>query len=428
MKRITKQKFVAEAVLTGDEKESRGGKKPADESASVIASFVSRDGVEHALKIKGRGNSVMGKVQGDHVTAYGLIERGITRSVSDIKIAKAEDWANVVEARGRLYEYVIKMMALSDVFGEKLIAKIKTAKERYDSRRFKKTNLASQRSDFESLSQFKEKIINDPMAVISSDDLSFLSMLVEKMVNTNEYIIEKAYISNSYAIFEEINFVARSLMTFYNTLPFTAFPRGSDSAGSRGEQGSLNQLEMLSLEFEKLRKSDRPPRDVVIEGLIREAASNMERLFFYPMIDEETSRGNEKIILDKTGSLLEAWRVDNGFPKGYISLPRTNELETLMKVLGRHVNIICSVYNEIGEYRERVKDEFIEQVFDKQWWEVSYDKKVVKSLVAKELKEFDRCYDHLAQKGIEEQSSQDEALAVIGLGIKGRTGTYLPSR
>ncbi|MDF3047623.1 MAG: hypothetical protein K0R73_741 [Candidatus Midichloriaceae bacterium] len=109
-------------------------------SNQIYADFRRKEG-EYNFSMTGRGTSVLGSVQGDHVTAYALVEHGIKTAVRGIQF---DDESGAMidprTQRGNLYNFLNKIAALNPPKREELFTEIITVLQGYNNIRFKKTD------------------------------------------------------------------------------------------------------------------------------------------------------------------------------------------------------------------------------------------------------------------------------------------------
>jgi hypothetical protein len=114
--------------------------KPSD---MILATFITVDGAKYEFKIKGRGTSIVKNGQGDHVTAYGLVERGIKRHFRNISITKVEDLDLLRQQRLELFKYINKLKAIDYDFAAKIEELMKVSQKQYDLNRYSKDKLVT---------------------------------------------------------------------------------------------------------------------------------------------------------------------------------------------------------------------------------------------------------------------------------------------
>ena len=98
-------------------------------------------GEEYVFKIGGRGTSVLGRKQGDHVTAYALIKNGIVLALRGIEVDVKGAIIDPREQRTKLYTFISALGILDTTNQERLYNGINKVLEHYNTRRFKKTDL-----------------------------------------------------------------------------------------------------------------------------------------------------------------------------------------------------------------------------------------------------------------------------------------------
>jgi hypothetical protein len=111
-------------------------------SQSVVATF-KFDGRGQSIKIEGRGPSVLGSIQGDHVTAYALVKKGFARALQDLELNSEESLADLKERRGRIYNFISSIATLDEQRRDNLYEGLTQILRNYNQQRFKKSGISS---------------------------------------------------------------------------------------------------------------------------------------------------------------------------------------------------------------------------------------------------------------------------------------------
>lgn len=113
-----------------------------ESSQSVVATF-KFDGNSQSIKIDGRGPSVLGSIQGDHVTAYALVKRGFARTLQELELNSEESLADLKERRGRIYNFISEIATLDESRRDSLYEGVTQILRSYNKQRFKKSEISS---------------------------------------------------------------------------------------------------------------------------------------------------------------------------------------------------------------------------------------------------------------------------------------------
>lgn len=392
-------------------------------SDQILASFISHDGVTHNFKTSGRGTSILGSLQGDHVTAYGLIKRGITHSFTNVVIRKAEDLDQIrVRRDEKLFPYLSAITCVNERFQDDFVEDLEKIMTNYNNGRFKKTYLNRLKAIEQSYPDGDEN--------------------KEALTDT----IEKAYIGNCHAMCRETEEITRSLLTHYNHVPNTTFPKDPNNPDTHDERSALDRLDsdhkvasaMIKVCQEEIEKQEKEIEDArnlssssrrtrknnpellgnnldalkdsLIElkkNKLENQISDIKELFFYPRISDEDHEINSQIAKDPCS--LREWQKENNFSQ--LARPRTNDNETLSDVVARHIFISFAAYPELKENQDQMISGFTDLVAQ-DWRMRDVDREILKTNVTKkviDLEDKARENDILLIPGIRSRrSSRDE--------------------
>ncbi len=353
------------AVATSSEvEESLEPSSALDASQSIVATF-KFDGTSQSIKIEGRGQSVLGSIQGDHVTAYALVKRGFARTLQDLELSSEESLADLKERRGRIYNFISAIATLDQSRRDGLYEGTTQILRNYNQQRFRKSEISS----IESFAKEQQATESYEVAV---------TILAH---------MEKEKLANGQIICSSLEKMAETLMTFYNKVPASSFLQieGFEAPANEGPKVTavLNRLERFSLgqfddeekeffqiqrqaqqEIEKLEsgiKSSGSTRrsGAKVEGksgelrqkreqlesltfekvLFEKVVQNISSLFFYPEIDP---------------TLLEA-HAEKTAEKASTAFPRNNSKKDLVSAVAKHMHIVFSAYPELAEQYDQAQ-------------------------------------------------------------------------
>ena len=167
-----------------------------------MAAFKVR-GTEYQFKVDGRGTSVLGSGQGDHVTSYALIKKGFSRALLGLELEGVENLSDLRDGRGIIYDYISTVAVLDGDNRNSLYESVNRTLDGYNERRFKQN--------------FVQAVEALPDATLRDKNL------------------RKIYISNGHAICDSFREMAESTLTFFNHIPQTSFLR-IDTYKAPGEE------------------------------------------------------------------------------------------------------------------------------------------------------------------------------------------------
>lgn len=335
-----------------------------DASQSIVATF-KFDGTSQSIKIEGRGPSVLGSIQGDHVTAYALVKRGFARTLQDLELNSEESLADLKERRGRIYNFISAIATLDESRRDGLYEGSTQILRNYNQQRFQKSEISS----IESFARGQQTTENHEVA----------ATIISHM--------EKEKLANSQIICSSLEKMAETLMTFYNKVPASAFLQieGFEAPANEGPKVTavLNRLERFSLgqfddeqkEFGKIQthlqqEIDSLKSEIDSSSSSRRSGSKVEKkseelrhkydhlasldfedflfgkvvqdvssLFFYPQINPK---------------LLEA-HAEKTAEKASTASPRNNSKEDLVLAAAKHMHIVFSAYPELAEQYDQAQ-------------------------------------------------------------------------
>ncbi len=342
-------------------------------SQSVVATF-KFDGNSQSIKIDGRGPSVLGSIQGDHVTAYALVKKGFARTLQDLELNSEESLADLKERRGRVYNFISVIAALDINRRDNLYEGVTQILRNYNKQRFKKSEISS-----------IENFANEQKATESHE-----------VAGTILSHMEKEKLANGQIICSSLEKMAETLMTFYNKVPASAFLQieGFEAPANEGPKATaaLNRLERFSLgqfddeekefgklqatlhqEIEKLeseinssnssrrsgakidekseelkQKSDQLSSLDFGKFKFEKVVQNISSLFFYPEIDP---------------SLLEAHAKETEDLRVATATPRNNSKEALISAASKHMHVVLAAYPELERFdQDQLTSVFVAQV------------------------------------------------------------------
>ena len=291
-------------------------------SKQITATFKQKDDGSYELRIVGRGPTSLEKgVQGDHVTAYALVERGASRIfsrngpviVNSSKIR--ESLKHFRSKRDELIYYMSDIVSIGDADTfEKALKAIRPTKENYDKERFSKTDLFESNKDH-------------------SDDER-----VKRMV-------KQGYFTNFKCMCDEVAQYVEFLMTQYNAIPKVSYDRTEGLAPPANEGSkiltALNKLDQISQE--------NPSKDPKL------IAQHLNSLFFYPPITDD------KIKKKSAAS-------------------RTNNPKELYNSVARHLFIAAKAYPELCDQNNFLKADISKEfiaIIKTSWLGANYRGKLI---------------------------------------------------
>jgi hypothetical protein len=264
-----------------------------------------------------RGTSVLGALQGDHVTAYSLIEYGFIRALSKLKTEEVEQLFelrhrnSLREKRNHLYTFISSVAALDWERREELYSMVDGILRDYNRNRTKK------------------KVLREETKRVKED---------ESLSGTNLSLalgaIEGKYKDNGTKIRDALTEMVRLLLTFYNHIPGTSyfpvkgFTPVDESATIRNSKRDLPLAVFEIVKFMAENQSERALTLKVQSVLL----PNVLGLFHYPEITDESALGEHRgvTLTNKTK----------------LSMSRDNDRNSLITMLTRHLHIIFSIYRD----------------------------------------------------------------------------------
>lgn len=318
-------------------------KSPKKSSSSLSAFFTDNDD-GFSVEITGRPPGLFENIQGDHVTAYSLIERGLKRVLSNMANETGVDIGLAMRnqlriKRGQLFDYLTSITILNPTIEEyeRCYTVIDSFIQEYNDRRNLKSTIRSQYQD--ALTELKGEEAKKLLADAIKGDRR------RKLAENNVHIRD---------LFSDI---ARYLLTYYNKIPLTSFYTLGLGYENEGEGAAVKSA---------IKEIDRSLADPDDSKALRAIVESAIKLIYYPeivnvAIENEKTKGETKIITAKDVMLSNAQVVTN-FGRKKISAPRTNDRTTLCQLLARHLFILTAAYPEISEKFDKklLIDSFIE--------------------------------------------------------------------
>lgn len=325
-------------------------------SQSVVAVF-KFDGKEYSFQIEGRGPSVLGSKQGDHVTAYALVKRGFARTLQDLELNSEESLADLKERRGRIYNFISQIAVVDKDSRDSLYAGLTEILQDYNQSRFKK-------SEIKAIKRFVEAEKS------RESGLELAPTILDHM--------EREKLSNGRLIQSSLERMAETLMTFYNQAPNTAYLQieGFKAASNEGpavtaalnflektneiENGRIDQKESeLKEDLEKkvsktsasrsgelrTKLEEQLPKDIQrsreeIRGtLFKETIEKISDLFFYPEIRDADALEKHK---RETADLNKP----RATPRK--ELQKDLIQEDLISATAKHMHIVFAAFPELA--------------------------------------------------------------------------------
>ncbi len=330
--------------------------KPSDR---VVVSIEYRKDKE-PVKVYGRPHGLM-KGEGDHATAFAVAVRAIRKIFAqDITSDSLLEREPLTQVRKRLYNVASALGALKEGEHKNLFAGIAEVLEEYNQDRFSKTTL--------------ERIRKKYVEGEEDEDLDDL--------------IEHTHKTNAKALVESLENVSELLLSSFNKLPNTAFPKikGYEAPDSEGSEirTALSRLDTLSVGAGGFFKKG--------ANYTNKIAEHINTVFFYPHI-------NEGVLATQTGNIK-----------------RDNTMETFEKVLAKHIFLCAQAYPELF-YNDKVNREeligkFIEKSIEKgKWGEEILKQGSSQDKIIKNVKEKFSALDKSKEENDFEDSSQHDGAA-----------------
>ncbi len=269
--------------------------------------------------LSGRGTSVLGKFQGDHVTAYGLVEAGFHRIIGSLtqaefdELFRLENRDSLRERRGRIYDFVSAIAVLDDEMKtDSFYQRIDTLLKEYNEARISKTTIREETRRV----QEDPEIIGEPLSLALQG-------------------IEAKYGKNGAALRHLLTEITRLTLTFYNHIPHTAyFPiAGFEASSDEGStiRTSLPKIEEIISSSKELERGSPALSAKLRDNLIPAIVS----LIHYPEITDEDALGEHREITLTRG--------------GRSAQPRDNKHGKLLDAMAKHLHVVLAVYPELEE-------------------------------------------------------------------------------
>jgi hypothetical protein len=287
------------------------------------------------FNITGRGPSVLTygnqAPQGDHVTAYRLIEEGLYRVLDSLSADEVENLFSLENRellrnrRGMLYDYVSAIAVLDPKRKESLYKAMDGVLKDYNQGRYKKT-----------------QIRQDVVALHENPDL------VDAPYKQALDGLEARFKTNGEKVRDLFKSLSAILLTFYNKIPLTAYHYiegfKEDAGDIKATKTKIGKI--LDWHNKQTKKVGSP----ALAAKRIEVVEAMNALIHYEEITNE--------------ELLGEHRAENNTKEGKTNQPRNNDKETLVKILARHIHIFFAVYPELKEIFNQ-ENELIDNFIDK---------------------------------------------------------------
>lgn len=283
--------------------------------------------------LSGRAPSVLCSGQGDHVTAYSLLEEGLYKKLGELTIDERENLADIGnrdllrKRRSELFDYVSALAVLDLTRKESLYLALDQVLVSYNKDRHKKTEIRQNVTTF-----------HDDSTLVG---LSYEEALrgQEAKFNENGEKVRNIFIN-----------VSELLLTFYNKIPHTAY---FYIEGFKEGPGNIKKAKTEIDQVNKWIKGQSGDVEISSSVLTAKRApivEAMNSLIHYPEITDLAK--------------LDAHQAENIDKQGKKNQPRNNTKDTLIMLLSRHVHIFFSVHPEIKN-TFNANDELIDDFVDK---------------------------------------------------------------
>jgi hypothetical protein len=374
-------------------------KTPIKPSESISSTYSPSDKTAISylkLTIEGRSPSVLKKAQGDHVTAYRLLEEGLYQILDHLKKPEVEELdalenrQSLRDRREKLFDYVSNIAIIDPERRENFYLAIDNFLLHYNETRNKKTDIKRNLDSIHSAEGGAPEIYK--FAIQSQ-----IALLKDNGKTMQEFF----------------NRISPLLMTFYNKIPQTAFDniKGFDE-GSAGIRGSITKMKEV-LDWIDSSK-DLPSSSSVLRVKSQIVIDAMNSTIHYPEItDAKKLTDHQAKNIDKKGT----------------NIARDNSLENLTKILTRHIHIFFAVYPEVKKTfnQEELIDGFIDKFISKggakpNWPSLLHDSSAIADIkynVKSGLKSFEEKFTsahynlwkaNKISSGVDLDSSEDESL------------------
>jgi len=294
--------------------------------------------------LKKRAPSVLCLAQGDHVTAYSLLEEGLYKKLGELTIDERENLSDIGNRdllrtrRSELFDYVSAIAVLDLTRKESLYLALDQVLVSYNEDRHKKTEIRQNVTTF-----------HDDSTLVG---LSYEEALrgQEARFNENGEKVRNIFIN-----------VSELLLTFYNKIPHTAyFYIEGFKEGSGNIKKAKTEIDQMN-KWIKGQSGDVEISSGVLSVKRAPIVEAMNSLIHYPEITDLAK--------------LDEHKADNIQKGTKTSKPRNNDKDTLIMILSRHVHIFFSVHPEIkntfnanGELIDNFVDKFIDAGASKPNW------------------------------------------------------------
>ncbi len=296
------------------------------------------------FNLQDRAPSVLPKAQGDHVTAYRLVEEGLYKKLSELTLDERENLADIDNRdllrarRSGLFDYVSALAVLDLDRKDSLYLALDQVLISYNQNRHKKTEIRQNVTTFH-------------------DDSTLAGLAYEEALRGQE----AKFNENGEKIRGIFTSTAELLLTFYNKIPHTAY---FNIKGFEEGPGDIKTAKTKIDEVNKWIKEQ--SGDVEISSGVLTAKRTpiieaMNSLIHYPEITDSAK--------------LSEHLAENIDKQGKKNQPRNNSKDTLIMLLSRHVHIFFSVHPEIkntfnknGELIDDFVDKFIGKGESKPNW------------------------------------------------------------
>lgn len=308
-------------------------------SASISADFRHNAGKGvHELRIDGRGTSVLGKPQGDHVTSYGLVENGFYRALSGLRNEEVDnlfELGNRQSLRGKrskIYDFISAIAVLDGGKTESLYSRVDGILDDYNRKRLPKTQIREQTRT-------------------AQDDAGLTGSNLESILSG----IEMKYKENGTLMRASLKEITRLVLTFYNHVPNTAYFLIEGFAAPRDEgsiiKSALPVIESHIAASKTLKQENSVASRARLGHNLTSVIDSISSLIHYPEITRVNVVDKGKIVGTKTAEEVlgehRSYTLTNGAKT--TARARDNTKETLVNALAKHLHITFAVYPELEE-------------------------------------------------------------------------------
>jgi hypothetical protein len=294
--------------------------------------------------LKKRAPSVLCLAQGDHVTAYSLLEEGLYKKLDELTIDERENLSDIGNRdllrtrRSELFDYVSSLAVLDLTRKESLYLALDRVLVSYNEYRHKKTEIRQNITTFH-------------------DDSTLVGLAYEEALRGQE----ARFNENGEKVRNIFINVSELLLTFYNKIPHTAYFYIEGFKEGPGKiKNAKTEIDQVS-KWIKGQSGDVKISSSVLSVKRAPIVEAMNSLIHYPEITDSKK--------------LDEHKADNIQKGTKTSKPRNNDKDTLIMILSRHVHIFFSVHPEIkntfnvnGELIDNFVDKFIDAGASKPNW------------------------------------------------------------